>query len=457
MIKRFLSISLILVATNAEEMPIYAKPGQCFTKAFFPPKELKTVKTTTTKRVVLRKSSIRHEVVPAKYKWIEKKIKISDGIERIVTTPAKYKTVYSKVLIEPTKRVWRRGLSANSKEALNSCVQSASNAGMDISSAKNGTCFYEQYIPAKYISTTGKILSAEASTKIVTTPAKYKTYTKKIITDNTSVKLVPVKAKYKQVKEDVVIAPARSEWKKATCQDRGCNQSEVVCLVEVPRTTKTVTKKILLEPSVAKKVAVEPKYEYIEVQKLVEPAKSRVIHIPAKYQTINRRKKIADAKYIWSNIATNNVRDSIDSQCGRICLVETPAKYKRVSKQIVVTPASSKKIKTAPTYKIVKIKKILKPAYFKHITVPTEYKIVRVEKERTKGFAKWMPVVCESNMNSTIVKKVQKALQDAGFYKGEINGIWNLESKSATREYQRANGLTVTRLSIETMKSLGIY
>jgi len=68
-----------------------------------------------------------------------------------------------------------------------------------------------------------------------------------------------------------------------------------------------------------------------------------------------------------------------------------------------------------------------------------------------------MPIVCESNMTPTTIRKVQEALKKAGYYHGSIDGVWSLESKLATRDYQKANGLAVTRLSIETMKSLGIY
>ncbi|MCK4441465.1 MAG: peptidoglycan-binding protein [Sulfurovaceae bacterium] len=455
MIRKLFFISLILITINAEEMPISAKAGQCFTKAFFPPKELKTVRTTFTKKVVLRKSTIKYDVIPAKYKWIDKRVKISDGTEKIIAIPPLYKTVYQKILIESAKKIWKKGLGLNSPKAFNSCVESASNGGMDILNAKVGTCFYEHYIGEKYITTTEKILTSEASERVITTPAKYKTYTKKIMIDSTSEKLVPVVAKYKKVKEKVVIAPARSEWRKTTCQNRGCNESEVVCLIEVPRKYKTVTKKILLEPSVAKRVSIKPKYKTIQVQEVVEPATSKIVPIPAKYKTINIKKKIADAKFSWSNIEDENSR--IRTQCDKICLTETPVKYKIVPKRVVIRPASIKKIKTPPKYITVKVKKIIKPASFKKAIIPAEYKIVRVERERTKGFAKWIPVVCESNITPTTVRKVQKALKEAGFYKGEINGVWDIESKLATRAYQKANGLAVTRLSIETMKSLGIY
>ncbi|NOZ89707.1 MAG: peptidoglycan-binding protein [Epsilonproteobacteria bacterium] len=458
--KTIITLSLIAISSvilEAESMPYYAKPGQCFTKAFYPPEFKKTTKTTISKRVLIRKGTIIQKVIPAKYEWIEKKIKISDGKEKIVTTPAVYKTVYENILVEPKEYSWRKSLNPNAPKALPSCVQAASNSGIDISNAQPNSCFYEHYIPAKYTTTTEKILVAQPSKRLVSTPAKYKTYTKKIEVDSTKTKLIPIKAKYKNVKEKVVISPDRTEWRKTTCQNRGCNEAEVVCLVEIPRKYKEVTRKVLLEPSVGKRVSVSPKYKSVEVEEMVQPASVKEIPIPAKYKTITKKEKLQDARYFWSDESQKSSSTRLTNQCNKICLVEKPAKYQKVAKKILLTPASSKKIKTPPKYTIVKVKKIIEPAKFKKVVVPAEYKTVTVERERTKGYSKWTPVVCESNMTPTTIKKVQDALKRAGYYQGQINGIWDLESKKALRAYQKANGLAVTRLSIESMKSLGIY
>jgi len=452
-------ISLISLSTlHAEEqMPIAAKPGQCFTKSFFPPKYKKSITTTSTKRVKLSESTIKYKVIPPKYSWYEERVKISDGREKIITTPAVYKTVYESLLVEPAKKSWRKGLGIHSRKAFNSCVEAASTAGMDVANAKSGTCFYEHYQPEKYQVITEKIMTAEASQRIEVIPAKYRTVTKKVMTSNSTMKLVPVPIKYKKVQEKVVIAPAKSEWRKATCQNRGCNQSEVVCLTEVPQTYKTVTKKVILQPAVAKKVAVEPVYKYVKAEELVLPASTKIIPIPAKYTTISKRQKVSDSYYSWSNNTSSNAKTRVRSECDKICLVTTPAKYKKVARKVVVTPASSQKRKTAEKYTMVKIRKVEREAAFETVTVPSEYVEVKVERERTKGRAEWMPMVCESIMTPKLIKKVQTALQREGFYKGAIDGVWDLEGKSAVRAYQKANNLAVTRLSIETMKSLAIY
>ncbi|HHD81656.1 MAG TPA: peptidoglycan-binding protein [Campylobacterales bacterium] len=458
-----LKINFYLIATISistlwalDEMPITAKPGQCFTKSFYPPKYKKTIKTTSTKRVKLSESTIKYEVIPAKYSWHEERVKISDGTQKNIVYPAEYETMYEKILIEPEKNVWRKDDKEYSPKATLSCVQAAKMAGMDVENAKNGTCFYEHLQPEKYATVAKRVLVAQASERIETIPATYKTVTKKVATSNSTMKLVPVPVKYKKVQENVVISPAKSEWRKTTCENRGCSASEVVCLTEIPATYKTVTKKIILEPAVAKTVAVEPVYEYVQAQELVTPAKTRKIPIPAEYKTINQVQKISDKKYFWSDASSIENSNRLRTECDKICLVKTPAKYKTFAKKVLVKPASSQLVSTPEEYKTVRVKRVEKEASFKKITVPAEYVEVEVERERTKGYAKWMPIMCESAITPAIVRKVQNALKFQGFYSGEIDGVWDFDVKAAVRAYQKANNLAVTRLSIETMKSLGI-
>ncbi len=453
-----LSSATITLANSSEEMPMLAKPGQCFTKAFYPPHYTKVTKIKSKKKVLINEESIKYEVIPAKYQIIEERVKVSDGREKIVITPAVYKRVQERILIAPSEKVWRKSLNSTSPKAFNSCVKSASSSGMDVINAEVGTCFYEHFQPAKYTNTTSKILASEASERIIVTPAKYKTTVKKIITDSTSIKLLPSVAVYAKVKDKVAVEPARTEWKKIICGDRGCNQSEVICLTEVPTTYQKVTKRIVLQPAVAKSIAVKPKVKTIKIEQMVTPASTKTVFIPAKYKTVTQKNKIEDSKYYWSDASKQYASSRIKTQCNKICLTETKAKYKTVSKKILVSPTTSKKIKTPAKYTMVKIKKIEEKARYKKRIIPAEYITVITERERTKGYAKWMPVVCEGVLTPDIIKKVQKALQFQGFYNGGVNGIWNLESKSAVRAYQKEKGLAVTnKLSIETMKSLDIY
>ncbi|MCK4442107.1 MAG: hypothetical protein KAU90_08860, partial [Sulfurovaceae bacterium] len=286
--KLSLVVATVMITTNAVSATIIdgddlppARPGQCFTKAFFPAKY-----TTTTERVLASEASEKVEVIPARYGWTTQKIKVSDGTERVITTPPVYKTTYERVLVKPAQQTWRTSLSPNSPEASETCIQSASASGMNVSGATPGTCFYEHYQPEKYGTTTEKILAAEASEKVVSIPAKYRTISKRVLVSEGTERLVTTPIQYKTVRQKVQVEPARTEWKKTRCQDRGCNQSEVVCLVEIPAKYKTVTKRVVARPPMTRKVQTPPVYKTVQVQELVQPASTRTIPIPARYKTV---------------------------------------------------------------------------------------------------------------------------------------------------------------------------
>jgi len=455
-LKLSLVTAMVMVTANAEitggdDLPP-AKPGQCFTKAFFPAKY-----TTVTEKVLVSEPSEKVIVIPAKYEWVTQKIKVSDGVERLVVQPPQYKTDYERVLVKPAQRVWKTSLSPSAPDASETCVQAAAASGMNISGASAGTCYYEHYMPAKYEKVTKKILAAEPTEKVITVPAKYRTVTKKILVSEGTEKLVKIPAQYKTVKEKVLIAPARTEWKKVICEDRGCNQSEVVCLVEIPATYKVITKKTVAKPATVRKVTTPPVYKTVQVQELVEPATTKTIPVPAKYKTITQTRKVSEAKYFWTDASRKNARTRITDQCNRICLVEIPAQYKRVAKKVVAKPAMTRKVKTPARYTTIRVKKLVQPATTKTVPIPAKYKTITKKKKVSEGYTKWVPVVCKTNINATMVRSVQRALKDKGYYHGVVDGDYGPATKAALKAYQKANGLPAAGLSIATMESLGIY
>jgi His-Xaa-Ser repeat protein HxsA len=56
-----------------------------------------------------------------------------------------------------------------------------------------------------------------------------------------------------------------------------------------------------------------------------------------------------------------------------------------------------------------------------------------------------------------VVANVQSALQEQGYYQGDIDGILGPQTRAALADYQQDNGLTVTSAVDEpTLDSLGI-
>jgi len=176
------------------------------------------------------------------------------------------------------------------------------------------------------------ILVKEASTRLETIPAKYETVTEQVMVKPEVRKPITIPAKYETTTERILDKPAHTVWKRGTGPIDNALQTtydestgEVMCLVEVPATYKTVEKRTLIEPATTKdvitpaqfktltkkvmktpattrKVTEPAEYQTVRVQKLIEPARERSIDIPAKYETVTKRAKLTDEKLAWREV-----------------------------------------------------------------------------------------------------------------------------------------------------------
>ncbi|MGB1237591.1 MAG: peptidoglycan-binding domain-containing protein, partial [Pseudomonadales bacterium] len=136
-----------------------------------------------------------------------------------------------------------------------------------------------------------------------------------------------VPATYKTVTERVLVAPARTEWKKGRgpIQKIDSATGEIMCLVEIPaqyRTvtkrvvdtpasvrsvqipakTKTITRRVIDTPATTRSVAIPATYTNVKVKKVTQPAAQRTIEIPGKSETITKRVRVSDEKLEWRSI-----------------------------------------------------------------------------------------------------------------------------------------------------------
>ena len=175
-------------------------------------------------------------------------------------------------------------------------------------------------------------LVREASTRIEAVPAQYKTITEQVLVKPETIKLVSVPAQFEEVTEQVIDKPAHTEWKQGSrfitdaIETRtNSGTGEVMCLVEVPATYKTVTRTVQTAPASVKEVVVPAEYktvtktvvdvpattreveipaQYTSVRKLkvIKPASSYEVVVPAEYKTVSRRVKTSDEKLEWREV-----------------------------------------------------------------------------------------------------------------------------------------------------------
>lgn len=184
-----------------------------------------------------------------------------------------------------------------------------------------------EVIPASFQTVRKRVLVKEASEKLVTLPATYKTIKERVLVKEATKKLVKVDAVFEDVTERVIDKPAHTIWKKGTGPIQKIDETtgEIMCLVDVPATYKTVKKRVLKSPAgtraveipaeyrtieklvvdipaTTRKIAVPAEYKTIEVTEEATPAQQRRIKIPAKYATVSKRKLIRDGKMDWREI-----------------------------------------------------------------------------------------------------------------------------------------------------------
>jgi hypothetical protein len=425
-----------------------AKSGMCYGKVVIPA-QYKTV----TEKIQATQADTKLTIVPATYKSGTERILDTAASTRIVAVPATYKTESKTVTVSPAYSEWRNGLHPEARVASSAILASAKAGGINLEAAKAGSCYYEFYAAPQFKTTTEKVLATAASSKIIAVPAAFKPGTKKILVTPASTKLIKVPATYKNVTERIMVSPAKKVWKETKCNDKDCAVEEMMCLVDIPAQYKTVTKQVVVTPETTKSVTIPAVYKTVQTNELASAASTKTVAIPATYKTLEKTQKVSDAKYVWSDSLME--KPGMTRTSAVICKVTIPAVSKVVTKQVVATPATSKTITIPATYKTVKVTKLVTPERTKKTVIPATFKTVTKQVKVSDQSVKWMPVLCKSSMTVETISKIQKALTGAGF-KTPVTGRLDAATKASVKAYQTKKGLTVSGLSIATLKDLGV-
>ncbi|MCP4121831.1 MAG: peptidoglycan-binding protein [Bacteroidetes bacterium] len=349
-----LSIMLIGSTAMAQDLPPNAEPGKCYAKCYIAD-EYQTV----TEQVLAKEASSRLEVAPATFETVTETIQIQEGCPSFEYIPATFKTVEETVMVKPASKRY-------------------------------------EVIPATYKTVEETILIKSASSRLEIVPAVYETETETIPVSSASTKWVKKKAQ--------------------NCVSSNPDDCLVWCLVDVPATSRTVTREVLKTP-----------------------ATTREITIPAEYTTI--KKKLVDTPADTRQI-------------------DVPAEYKTMTKKVIDTPASVREIASCdPKYKTI-TKTVLKaPASTSEITIPAEYRTIsKTVLVKKGGFTEWREVLCETGSNyNASVRDVQAALKERGYEPGPVDGVMGAQTRAALLKFQRDNGLPQGQLDVQTLTALGIH
>ena len=237
-------------------------------------------------------------------------------------------------------------------------------------------------------------------------------------------------------------------------------------------------KSVLVKEASERMEIIPAKYQWVEEKVLVKPESKQLVEVPAKFEMQQERVLVKQAHTAWKK--GRGPIEKIDHATGEImCLVEVPASYKTVSKRVMVNkpttkelfipaeyktikkrvmvePPKERRVKIPAEYKTVKVRKMTSPAQERKIAIPAEYQTITRTEMASDGHMEWRRILCETNVNATIIKKVQMTLRNTGHDPGPIDGVIGHHTGSAIKSYQRANKLAEGGLTYETLRHMNI-
>jgi len=428
-----------------------AQPGECYAKVITPPQF-----ETTTEEVVVQEASERIETIEAEYKTVEKTILIKEGAKVLAVTDPVYEEQVDRVQIRASERLWTTSIGDSSHPTSPASLDAIAKSGVNLDSVTSDSCFIEYYLEAKYETRSSRVLVKEASEKITVVPPQFETVQERVEVKEASTQVVDVPAVYRTETESVLVEPSRNVWQHCGLLERSDSTAgEIMCLVEVPERFETLTKTVLDKPATTKTISIPAVYETIEVQKLVEPAKEVKEEIPAEYETINERVKVADAMFFW--VAKDAEVEELAKPTGKTaCLDVPPAEFKSITKQMLVEPATAVAANQPPEYVTLPVEELVSAATERRIAIPARTRTVTSRVETAPGQLEWRQVLCETDMTRGNILDIQKALSEAGFNPGPIDGIAGRGTLDAMERYQSQNGLGRGGITFEALEKLDV-
>jgi hypothetical protein len=247
----------------------------------------------------------------------------------------------------------------------------------------------------------------------------------------------------------------------------------------IPARFETVEEKVLVREASKRMEIVPATYETVEETIVVKPASATLREVPAEYETVSEQVLEKEGYTYWKK-GTGPIQ-KVDRSTGEImCLVEVAPVYRTVSKKVVKTPAHTEEIavpevtqtvkkqvmKTPPTpveievpgeYKMVKVAKLVEPAREVRQEIPAEYQTINVAVKLQEGRHEWRPILCETNMTKAKIMSIQRALRDAGYNPGKIDGKWAHDTIAALNKFQKAKQLPVDEyVNLDTARALKV-
>ncbi len=456
---------------------------------------------TVTEELERSEASQRLEVVPATYRTVTERVVVREASEKLEVVPAVYETVTERIQVADATREWKRGrawigralevkpvrgFAVGADGKVDGSRVDAQWRTLDPNTVDDDVmCLVE--IPAQYETVSRQVLKSAETVRKVVVPAEYATVTRQVQERAAETRQVEIPATFQNVKRqvidverlraqgyrfddkgDIVATPkgervlraaAVGSAKPADSAGAESGEEGYVKEVRVPAEYRTVSRQVVATPAAVRTVEVPATVRTVKRRVVDTPARTDEVVIPATFKTVTRQ--VVDTPASSREIAVPAQQRTVTRR-----VVDTPASTRRipvaavtqtVERRVIDQPATTREERVPAVYKAETRQVIDQPATVRAIDVPAEYETltrqVKVDDARTEQRA----ILCETNATPAKIQQIQRALRQAGFDPGPIDGVIREQTMTAVHRYQQAKRLPVDGyLNLETVKALGV-
>jgi hypothetical protein len=373
--------------------------SECFATVQIPAKF-----ETKTERVVKVPASKTVQMIPATFKVVSEQELVTPEIKRQIPVPATYKTVNETIVVQPaTER--------------------------------------EEPIPPTYKTVSETILVKPESKRLEVIPATFKTVSEQVLVTAERKELKVIPAEYTEREETVPDRPATTRVETIaptfkTVSEQILSKPESLAYEPISLPLKTVSDEVIRREASKRLEVIPATYKNETQQVLVRAASKRIETIPATFETVTEQVKISDASKEWKRgrawigraIDVRPIRGFVVGADGRsadgnrvdvaaaanassrapvetrivggdntnldddvMCLVEVPAQFQTITRQVLKTPASTREVDVPAEYTTITRRVIDREASSREIDIPetrqtVTRQVIDVDKLKAAGY-----------------------------------------------------------------------
>ena len=449
--------------------------------------------SVVTERVIAKEASKRLEVIPAIFETMSEQIKTADATrewkrgrawigQAINVRPLRGFVVEKEGHVDGNKVALLAASGGSSKGVVDTFSVIGDNKNLD----DDVMCLVET--PAQYQIISRQVLKSPATVREVIVPAEYATVTRQVITTEANSREVEIPATYQTVthqeidlgqlrsqgyriddKGDIVAMPNGDRVLRAVTVAglTGSNKTAgaqsglegYVHEIKIPAEYRTLTRQVVENPASVRMVEIPATTKTVKSTTVTSPAHTSEITIPATYKTVSRQivNTPASSNEIAVPAESRTMKRQVEDIAATTKKIPVAAVTKTLSRRVVETPASFSEETVAAVYKTVTRQVVDQPASTREIDLPAKMETLSYQFKLSDASTQRRSILCETNATPSKISEIQRALKQAGYNPGPINGVIRAQTMQAVNQYQQSKGLPVDGfLNLETVKSLGV-